>query len=230
MNTIREKGIRNLFGIAFNRVVPAWMFRVRRFNVYELCEQDHSDKQNSHTNVDIGWCETEEEAKAVELITGPQRDVVFVGEAYMRACYIKVKGEFAGGLWVTSKHFVESGLGVAYELGPKQCWLFGASIEKQHRRKGLYSRLLHFVTGTMSGGGNQLFAAVNPDNIGSRIVHEKFAKRKVGRIVAASSFGLAMCIARGDISVDRTIARNNRISPILIRFDSCREVVAPAET
>ncbi len=190
--------------------------RVRRFNVYEM--DPNPQRSASSPDADVQWAVSEEEVLAAEQLTGPQRNVQ-VGASEMRVCNAKVNGNLAGAFWATSKVFMEGGLGIGYELSDEQAWLFGAYVDKSFRRHGVYSSILEFITPELvASGKTQVLLAVNPDNIGSRKVHEKYAKRKVGSVIAIRFLNFSICSVNGDMSSGRWITWNHKTMPIMIRI------------
>jgi len=206
LNAIREKGIRYCIAIAFDRFVPQWLLRVRRFNVYEM--ETGIDVATESGDVAVSWSDSEEETLAVEQFMGPMRSVVDVGADDMRACYAKVGGEMAAAFWMASNIFMESGL---------------------TRRQGIYTQILEFMLPDLQASGkSQVLLSVNPDNVASRVVHEKYARRKVGSAIAVRVLGIAACTVSGDMTVNRRFTLSHKKKPIVIRFG--REVEAHVET
>jgi len=217
LNAIREKGIRYCIAIAFDRIVPAWLLRVRRFNVYEM-ETDIEPSAMSGKAI-VDWSQSEEETLAVEQFTGPMRSVVDVGANDMRVCYAKVDGEIAAAFWMASNIFMESGLTIRYDLDDDQAWLFAAYVAKEYRRQGIYTQILEFMLPDLGASGkSQVLLSVNPDNVASRMVHEKYARRKLGTAVAIRFFSFAACTVSGDMTANRRFTMNHRTKPIVIRF------------
>jgi len=180
-------------------------------------------------DVAVSWSDSEEETLAVEQFMGPMRSVVDVGADDMRACYAKVGGEMAAAFWMASNIFMESGLTIRYELEEDQAWLFAAYVEKRFRRQGIYTQILEFMLPDLQASGkSQVLLSVNPDNVASRVVHEKYARRKVGSAIAVRVLGIAACTVSGDMTVNRRFTLSHKKKPIVIRFG--REVEAHVET
>lgn len=227
LNAIREKGIRYCIAIAFDRFVPQWLLRMRRFNVYEM--ETNIEASIESGNAIVRWSDSEEETLAVEQFMGPMRSVVDVGADDMRVCYAKVGGELAAAFWMASNIFMESGLTIRFELDEEQAWLFAAYVEKRFRRKGIYTQILEFMLPDLqSSGKSRVLLSVNPDNIASRIVHEKYARRKVGTAFAIRFLGIAACAVSGDMTVNRRFTLSHKKNPIVIRFG--RELGSNIET
>jgi len=216
-DAIRKKGIRTCVAIVFDRYVPAWLLRIRRFNVYEM---DPTSVQPSRSeSVVVQWSESEGETREVENFLGPQRSVVSVGADDMRVCYARVDGEMAGALWVAKNVFMESGLCIRYGLGAGEAWIFGAYVANPFRRHGVYSRILSLVLPSLkSKGTRRIMLAVNPDNLASRKVHERYAKRKLGTAIAVRFLNFAFCAAGDGLQTNRSFTWNHKKRPIVIRF------------
>lgn len=219
LKALREKGIRFCIAIVFDRYVPAWLLRVRRFNVYEMETNVEAHAQTAIATVQ--WSTSEEETLAVERFMGPIRSVVDVGADDMRACYVKIDGEIAAVFWMASNIFMESGLTIRYELNEDQVWLFAAYVEKRFRRRGIYTQILEFMLHELQKSGKtKAYLSVNPDNVASRIVHEKYARRKAGVAIAIRFLGMAACTVSGDMTANRRFTLNHKKKPIVIRFGS----------
>ena len=73
----RRSRIANLkykFAILFNRIVPQWLFRMRRYVVYEMDIAKtkavaESQKASPDDNVQVSACQTEAQVEAVETLT-----------------------------------------------------------------------------------------------------------------------------------------------------------------
>ena len=218
LSALNEKGIRTCVAIAFDRLVPKWLLRVRRFNVYEM---DPGFTTNaSSTEVTVQWSHSEDETANVEKFMGPQRSVVDVGADEMRVCYAKVNGQLAGAFWAADNVFMESGLTIRYLLSEEQTWLFAAYVEKQYRRQKVYSHILEFMLPDLAESGkSQLLLAVNPDNTPSKKVHEKYARRQLGTAIAIRFLSMAFCSVRGQMKTNRTFTWNHKSKPVVIQFD-----------
>jgi hypothetical protein len=222
MNTlakIKRTGWRYSFAIAFNRVVPAWLFRCRRYVIYELAANRRNDIKRNE-NVDVRWCQGESEIQAVEALTWFQRSSISGNAA---ACQATIDGELAGGFWSATQCFEETELGVRYLLDPGQAWLFAALVNREHRRLGVYNEILRFVLADLEAQGlNQLLVAVNPDNIGSLHVHRQHADRTLGTVIAIRCFAITICFVSGDIKRDRSVSFNSSKSPIELSFGQAK--------
>lgn len=221
LKRIRQTGIRYSMAIAFNRIVPASLFRFRRFVIYrvaaskavELARIRSGDLQPA-----IRWCRTTAEIAALEELTyfdsGTATGIV-------RGCQALIDGSLQGGIWAATEGFEESELGVLIQLDKKQAWLFAALVAKSARRSGLYRSILAFVLNDLESEGlDELYVAVNPDNIGSNRVHQQHACETVGTVFAIRLFRTALCFSSGRLQRDRLFTWNSHRQPIAISIGS----------
>ena len=212
---IKKQGWIYSFAILFNRIVPAWLFRCRRFVVLQL---DETRSNPAPANVEVSWCQTESEYTTVEELTYFRRAN---SEADFVACQAKRDGKVAGGFWAASKWFDENGIGVRIELEPQQVWLFAAVVEKQFRGQGVHSAVLEFIIpGLASKGFKEIFLSVNPDNLGSYHVHKKRSKQILGTVYSFRLFSIAICWSRGSVKCDRFMTFEASSNPIRLRLNS----------
>lgn len=220
LERIRRTGFRYSFAIAFNRVVPEWLFRCRRYVVYQLATQLAGDKRRNK-DVVVRWCESESEIEAVEALTYFKRSA---SSPKTRVCQATIAGDLAGGFWQASERFDETELGVRHVLEPQQVWLFAAYVQREYRRKGVYNEILQFMLdGSGSQGSIQSLVAVNPDNVGSNRVLQLYAVRSPGTVVAIRLLSVTICFVFGEINQERWISFNSKKRPIELSVPVVRE-------
>ncbi|NND98309.1 MAG: hypothetical protein HKN47_13370 [Pirellulaceae bacterium] len=204
-------------GIVFNRIVPANVFRFRRFVVYELeLPASQHGGATAASGLTIVRCDSASDRRLAESISrtefspqDPQRD---------QHTYWLAKTDLSpvGGLWVAQKSFDEIELGIRIVLPPRSGWIFSAYVDKSHRQSGVYGRLL--ATVLSDAEINPAFAAINPVNRASMAAHRHFVRRTVGYCTAFRVGPIAFCSARGDLIVDKFCSRRSREHPILVRL------------
>lgn len=179
LKKINQQGWRYSFAIAFNRLMPLWLFRCRRFLIYELdanqllalkqtsgptgrssdTQPVNQSNETSETIGSSGLSETRESAVLVswchsELEIEAVENLTFFGRAMStgrcRAIQAKNKNDLVGGFWIGSDRFDESELGVRIELTAEQVWLFAAYVSRNFRGRGVYSEILTFVAQALS--------------------------------------------------------------------------------
>lgn len=99
-------------------------------------------QQVANSRVEVSWCKTEDDLRAVEVLT--YTDAKMVGSPFEIA-QAKVGDRLAGALWSVQDEFLEQELGVQYQLDPGTVWLFAALVDKQFRRQGVYLKVLRFM-------------------------------------------------------------------------------------
>ena len=204
--------------ILFNRVVPKWLFRCRRYRVYRLAVQPAlaADRLRQE-GLEIGWCESEEQLQAVERLTYFHREY---SRGPARAVQAKVDGQLVGGFWAATEFFDEDDLGVRVTLDPQQAWLFAALVNRECRGRGVYSNILQFITSELAAEGlTDQLVAVNPDNKPSHRVHKKAARELAGTVFAVASFELVALFFRQSGHAEILGSRlNSKNRPIEISF------------
>ena len=209
------------FAILFNRIVPLWLFRMRRYVVYEMDvskAKAAADAQETSpdNNVQISACETEQQIEAVEALTWFKREY---SSGKTRSFQTTVDGQLVAGVWLSSEVFDENELGVRVVLNERQTWLFAAFVSKDFRGQKIYGKLLPFVVSEASRDFPSVLLAVNPDNKPSNAVHQKWSQRTVGTVVAARFINVTVCWVFGQIRKDRTISWQAKKQPIELTID-----------
>ena len=222
--TLRRNGWIYSAAIMFNRLVPAKLFRFRYFVILKLDPDSFGDsgQRNKRSNVEISvdsktfWCTHPDQFRAVERVTFFDR---LTSPEKCFACGVKVGDDTAGGIWGATHCFEESDLGLQLQFTPDQAWIFAALVDKQHREKGLYSRLLSTMVRELSSRGLcQLLVAVNPFNRASHRVHTKYAKGKVGAVAALRIGNFVLSIPFGKASCEYWYSLDAQRNPIRIMF------------
>ncbi len=227
---IRRTGFLYSIGIAINRIVPLWLFRFRRFVVYEMDAQRIAalvDVNNSRTDASIvvSWCETEEDIRAAEKLTYTNADQI--GDQF-KIVQAKSDQQLAAALWAVRNSYSENDLGIKYDLQSNQVWLFSALVDTRFRRQGIYGQVLRFICceekskfTTEAAGAPQFLLCVNPHNIASNAVHKKYARGVFGQAFSFKFFNIAACFCLGEkLSADSTWTTNAANRPISIRIGS----------
>lgn len=203
--------------ILFNKLVPVWMFRCRRFVIYRLRISEPGNgkaAQDDVLDIDVSWSETDEQFESIESLTRFNRaDAV----RPVRAVQAMVHREIQGAIWLSTELFDEVELGVRVTLAPTQAWLFAAMVNKQMRGQGIYSAILNFITSELDSlGFEDVLVAVNPANKPSNHVHKKFAKSYVGHVMAVRCFNWVWCSSSDGITRKSSFTINKRLHPIEI--------------
>ncbi len=215
-----QRGWRYTLAIIFNRAVPVWLFRCRRFVIYRL-ESLSSIEPDSQ--IDLRWCKTEDEFIVAEQLTYFHRKDSKTGPA--RAVQAVVENEVQSAFWMAGDFVEESELGIRILLEPKQAWLFAAMVNKKMRGRGIYSKVLRFMISESNANGfDDLLVSVNPDNKPSNFVHRKYAKDCVGKVVAIRCLNWAWCFSTKRVAQNSRFTTNAKLRPI--EFSIPRETKA----
>lgn len=226
---IRSRGFFYSVGIVINRLVPESIFRFRVFQIFELALDGAGNSTQTQRGVDsetklattnasdaiqFRWCETEADLQLASRLThfhavdeGGKRIADL--DKKMRACLAWEGDKPVGGVWISHGSFLERDLGLVIELDPDDRWLFAAYIEKSHRRRGIYARLLTFVMTTDSR--TKVFASINLFNKASIAAHRHMTARVHGICWAGHLLGLSGCRSSGDLLTLKPIGSRIRI-------------------
>ena len=219
ISKIRKMGFKFFFATLFNRIVPQWLFRLRRYVVYEMDVQKlraASQSLSEDNGLEFSPCQTSVEIEAVETLTWFQRELS-TGE--FRAFQATLDGQLVGGVWIASKVFDEDELGVRLMLNQQQAWLFAAFVAEQVRGQKVYSQLLSFVVSEVSRDFPRVLLAVNPDNRPSNAVHKKASCQTLGTVVAIRFLNFSVGWVSGQIRKNRTFTWQATKHPIELTLE-----------
>ena len=208
---MKSRGWGYLFGIIFNRVVPEWLFRFRRSEIFQFDPPDKADYPlgESSAGIQYRWVEDAERRAHLQKLTGNRIGEI---EGHLAAGAI-VDNELVGGVWLAQNTFLERELGYRMILPEPGYWLYSASIRKNLRCRGIYSGLLRFVLSETVP--RPVWAAVNPFNRPSRAVHKRQG-RVIGSVSALRLFPVTICWTTGRVERDRTLTWNAYLRPIQV--------------
>lgn len=219
---IQRRGILNSVEIAFNRIVPVWLFRFSVGDVLEmdlngLCElQDQSDDR------DLEFIRVDDDAtrlilRAVTWNTVPiETTKLDLGYAIIRNLN---EDTIIGGVWAGVDDFVEPNLGFRIELRDDQAWLYCAYLAEAARGKGTYQRLITFVANDLHDRGfGHLYVIIQPWNHASMHVHRKYSLRTVGRVIVLRIGSVALVRHTGSLRGDKSFVRQIQSDPKVIRL------------
>ena len=217
---IASKGLLYSFGIAFNRIVPEWLFRCRRYVIFEMKPgQEIEIKQPNQDGLLLKWCESEPDYRSVEKVTYFSRQ----NQPFQStACMAAYEDRTVAGFWCAMENFVETELGVKYQLKPSETWLFAAHVDEEYRNRGIHQRILKFmITGLNERGYQDVLLAVNPNNKPSMLAHRKHSAKTLGKVFAIRFLSTAAAFASGPgVSCPKQFTWNAKRQPILVEMTS----------
>lgn len=217
LKRFRQRGFVYSVAAIFNRVVPEWLFRYSHMVFYEMDPDSFpSPKDKPDGNVIVDWADAAEQGSEVRRLTycnpGTIGENLFAVSAH-------VEGKIAGGFWAAIHSIDEKWLGIRLELEPDQAWLFAARVGDEFRRMGIHSKVLRFMcTGMRDHGFGRQVLAVNPHNVASVTVHEKYASKKLGKFTVLRFLGFVWCRTAESVHSDRSVSWNCKQNPIVVRF------------
>jgi len=222
LKKIRQVGLLYSIGIAINRVVPSWLFRFRIFRVYQIDTNtilplaDVAEASDSDS-VQVSLAETAADISDVRRLTFFDPSSV---DAQLQSVQARIGGQLAGAVWAARRGFDETDLGLRIELTPDQSWLFAALVDKQFRRRGVYSHVFGFMVNHLHQTAvRQQLLSINPTNIASVKAHEKYFDSVLGNVIALRVFGMAFCWCQGKrLRLSSWISTSCKSKPILIHL------------
>lgn len=246
MRKIQRRGLFNLLGTVFNRLIPTWLFRFCVMDVSELDADllktplsesagspDSRDSPDSPVSPESAEsAESKDVDLNLSIVTDPDsrqklRQFCFNNspdESGLREIGFMAKRDdsqaICGGVWAGIEKYNESDLGFEIELRDDQAWIFCAYVNKENRGQKVYPKLLSLAGHTLEEKQySQMLVAVAPWNKASIKVHQKFQKRPIGRIVAIRFLSFAIVKCFGKITQTKGLTSSYLNSPILLTMD-----------
>jgi len=223
ISKISRNGFLYTIGIAINRIVPAWLFRFRRFAVLQmdldkLERYSVDDSPNVDLPVEFSLISKGQEIGDVEKLT--YVDAQKLNHNFVIA-QAKTGNQLAGALWGIESEFNESELGITFTLKDDQRWLFAALVDSQFRGQRIYPRLLKHMCSQSTDGSVKYLLCVNPHNKPSWNAHQKFAQQKLGEVFSLRIFNVALCVPFGKrLKMDALITRDAKNRPVSLSIRS----------
>ena len=135
VNRIGKLGFGFVFERAFERIVPAWIFRFCSLAVYQIDFDKLADGPFSSAVIKLcNSAQDRQQLKEITRASGDPKDTIgFVAT---------LDDEVAGGLWISLGDYRDDDLGLSFLLGNEEAWIYSARVDEHHRRTGIYSHLL----------------------------------------------------------------------------------------
>jgi GNAT superfamily N-acetyltransferase len=171
------------------RLIPARLFRLRLFGIFQvsLAGKSIPDRALPGTRpveASVAWITSHTEAircaSHFDLANGEGWDGV-----HHQGVVANWRGTPAGIAWLRRDGFEESDLGVQFLLTKSEVWLFGASVARQFRRRGVYTQILERLRQDLPDQGIcRLLLAVTCGNSASSTAHRRIGARRIGLALA----------------------------------------------
>ena len=112
-----RRGILYSAGIIFNRIVPAWIFRFRVFDIVQL-HLPHREFIKNHDVPDVATKRSTNEfdRRAAMNVTKTGVSQETLDRPNVQGWIATIDGRPVGGLWLTEKEFKEEDLALHYHL------------------------------------------------------------------------------------------------------------------
>lgn len=205
----------------FNRIVPAWIFRLSIGDVYELDIPKLSDSLSQFDLQGISIKGVQDADERTRLRSNTWNSVLLACSAddMGYSAVDEASKKFLGGVWAGKDYFIESDLGFEIRMRPKQAWVYCAYVSKAARGRGIYQRLLSFVGHDVSVNGfEQLYVIVQPWNLASTYIHKKYSSKAIGRVTVIRVFSIAAVFRTGLLTKNRTFTTQLVKNPVQINL------------
>jgi hypothetical protein len=111
--------------------------------------------------------------------------------AHARACVFQEGRELLAYVWFQGLCHDEEDLGIRFELGPDEIWLFDAMVKTDRRGHGLYSRLLRAAARDLGREDvRRILIAIEGANRNSLRAHEAAGAQPRGTVCVFRVLGL----------------------------------------
>lgn len=224
----KAQGYYRTFELFFCRLVPPWIFRYSKGDIYDF----DFEKLKSVADSLSPEASSSLIIKCLEGTTGFEkpnddermrlRDFTYncvplestandLGYAIYDA---HEPNKLLGGVWIALDSFSEDNLGLEFQFGKNQAWLYCAFVAPSARGRGVYKKLVSFVGRDLEQRGySQLLAIIQPWNRISRLMHQKPSKGIIGTLSSIRLFGWAWISHRGNLKVDKRLVTNVKTRP-----------------
>ena len=196
INKVRELGIGFVLETVFERIVPAWVFRISSMAVYQLEFDKLSGARLSNASVKL--CDSEQELAQLRELTSDYSE-----QGHVIGVQAKVDDQIVGGLWMATDEYRDHDMGLSFSLEDDHTWIYSARVEAAYRRQGIYSHLMS--ESAQSRKRQQKSApliAVSSVNQGSRKAIQRFSTF-VGNMLVIRIGSVAWARTTGDLQQDQ---------------------------
>ena len=213
VNRIGKLGF--VFERAFERIVPAWIFRFCSLAVYQIDFDKLADGQFS--SAVIKTCNSAQDRQQLKEITrasGDPKDTIgFVAT---------LDDEVAGGLWISLGDYRDDDLGLSFLLGNEEAWIYSARVDEHHRRRGVYSHLLAASAQSRKNEGHAApFIGVSKLNRGSQKAIQ-YLGTPVGEVLTIRLGSMVWARTKGDLNQRQNLTLRCTHRPIQLSFNESK--------
>ena len=217
VNKIKTLGFGYIFERAFERIVPAWIFRFCSLMVYQLDTDKLSDVSPSTATLRV--CDNAQELEQLKGITGASGDtkdtIGFIAT---------LDEEVAGGLLIALGDYWDHDLGLSFLIGKNGAWIHSARVDEAYRRQGIYSHLMTEAAQSRKDAGHAApLIGVSKLNRGSRKAIQRFGT-PVGQALVIRLGSMVWARTKGGLKQSQNLTLQCTRRPLQI------EVSRPVET
>jgi len=192
INKIRQLGVGFVLETVFERIVPAWVFRIASIEVYQLDFEKLSGAPLSNASVNL--CDSEQELTQLKEFTSD-----YSAQQHVIGVQAKLDDEVVGGLWMATQDYRDHDVGLSFSLDADRTWIYSARVDSAYRRQGIYSHMM--AESAQSRKRQQKSApliAVSAVNQGSRKAIQRFGTF-VGKTLVIRIGSVAWARSTGDL-------------------------------
>jgi GNAT superfamily N-acetyltransferase len=207
MHRIRAIGITYGAVIAFHRLVPDFLMRIRWIGVYRMDLSALGVNRRDQTvpgdtdaslviicrRLQIRWATPEDVPRFADLdFVDTARERLAAGH---HAAIAMCDGKLVGYVWFAEDQYGEDELLTEFRLPHDAMWLHAARVAAQCRRHGLYKRLLQFAFSSLRGRGvSRILFSVERLNRPSVAAHESAGAIRIGSCLIIRLLGMTACL------------------------------------
>ncbi len=212
LEKLKEKGFLYVIEILIDRVVPEWLFRCGRTAIYKIDLQRASSVRSSIAEIQVCRSQDLSQLREMTFNDSDEKDTVV-------AVCAKIDAEMIGGFWAAWSFYRDYPMGVLFDLDDDQGWMYAGFVEKDHRRKGIYSDIIRELSSVLSQRGiNRQYFAVSVANKPSMAASKKIAD-SIGCVTSIKMFGVVVGWSSGQLKQNRSISFKAFDHPIELVVD-----------
>lgn len=221
---IRSRGLLHSIETAFNRFVPAWLFRLSVGTVLELAPEQLGEVHTGLDNSDfVLRCVQQGSQARDQLRTTTWNSVPLKTSSNdygYSIAHASTPQTVLGGVWGGVESFHESNLGFQLQFDDEQSWIYCAYVSKEARGMGVYKRVLSFgANDLIEKGFKRILVVVQPWNKASMYIHRKYSQETLGTIAVVRLFSLCAVFSTGAVKKGSTFTLSPFGKPVQLSIE-----------
>lgn len=224
LQNIKNRGLLHSIEIAFNRFVPAWLFRLSTGCVFELDPEKLREVSAGIDNSNFVLTCVEQgslERDKLRTLTWNSVPIETSSNDFgYSIAYVSSPENVLGGVWGGIESFQEADLGFQLQFNDEQSWIYCAYVNKEAQGQGVYKRVLSFaINDLVEKGYKRILVVIQPWNNASMYIHGKYATKQIGTITAIRLFSFCAVFSTGAVEKDRTTTLSPLSKPVQLRIN-----------